>query len=75
MRKEAGLEYTDRIELWVDGGEAARSAALAHADYLREETLARSLAVGERCPEADLEQRHELDDLEVVVGLRRHGAR
>jgi isoleucyl-tRNA synthetase len=75
MRKEAGLEYTDRIDLWVDGGEAARSAALAHADYLREETLARSLAVGERCPEAELEQRHELDDLEVVVGLRRHGAR
>jgi isoleucyl-tRNA synthetase len=73
MRKEAGLEYTDRIALWVDGPAAAREAALAHADYLREETLARSLAVGERCADAALEQRHDLDGLEVTIGLRRSG--
>jgi isoleucyl-tRNA synthetase len=71
MRKEAGLEYTDRIALWIDGAPAARDAARAHAAYLREETLARSLAVGERCPQAELEQDHDLDGLAVVVGLRR----
>ena len=72
MRKDAGLEYTDRIALWVDGAEPVRAAARAHAASLQQETLARSLAVGERCAAADLEQSHDLDGLEAVVGLRRH---
>jgi isoleucyl-tRNA synthetase len=74
MRKEAGYAYTDRIELYVDGAEATREAALAHADSLREETLARSLAIGERCDAPDLEQRHDLDGHEAILALRRHVA-
>jgi isoleucyl-tRNA synthetase len=73
MRKDAGLAYTDRIALWVDGAPAVREAAQAHAASLREETLARALAVGERCSAPDLEQRHDLDGHEALVSLRRLG--
>jgi isoleucyl-tRNA synthetase len=72
MRKDAGFEYSDRIALWIDGAEPVREAARAHAARLREETLARELAVGERSPAADLEQRHDLDGHEAIVGVRRH---
>jgi isoleucyl-tRNA synthetase len=73
MRRDAGLAYTDRIALWVDGAPPVREAAQAHAASLREETLARSLAVGERCSDADLEQRHDLDGQEAILALRRIG--
>lgn len=71
MRKEAGYEVSDRIALWIDGADSVRAAARAHATWIGEETLARSLAVAERATGADLEQRHDLDGAEAVIALRR----
>jgi isoleucyl-tRNA synthetase len=71
MRREAGYVHTDRITLWIDGAPAVREAAGAHAAYLREETLARALTVGERTGAADLEQRHDLDGHDAVLAIRR----
>ena len=44
MRKEAGLELTDRIALTLP---AADADLLAHADWIREETLAVSVEAGD----------------------------
>jgi isoleucyl-tRNA synthetase len=43
-RKEAGLEVSDRIALGIAGGEAVKAALEAHGDFIKDETLAVSLA-------------------------------
>ncbi len=72
LRKEAGYEYTTRIQLWIDGDSAASAAVSRHAEFIKEETLARELAVGARAPTPDLEQELCIDGLGVVVGVRRY---
>jgi isoleucyl-tRNA synthetase len=42
-RKQAGLDVSDRIELRLDGDEPLLEAARAHEDYVKGETLARSV--------------------------------
>ena len=42
MRREAGLELTDRIHLWIPDEDL-----LAYADRIKEETLAVSVEPGE----------------------------
>ena len=55
MRKEAGLEVTDRIRLLVDLPEPAASAARDFAEYIRTETLAISLDSVQLGKEASME--------------------
>ena len=46
LRKDSGLEVTDRIDLtYASDDAAALSAIRAHGDYIREETLANSLTL------------------------------
>ncbi|MEX2466733.1 MAG: isoleucine--tRNA ligase [Gemmatimonadota bacterium] len=45
LRKDAGLEITDRIELGIAGPEAIRAAAGAHRDFIGGETLALDVAL------------------------------
>jgi len=73
MRKEAGYEVSDRIEVWIDGDEAVRAAAEAHAGWIAGETLAVALAVGAAMGSGHVTQRHELDRVEAVIALRRSG--
>jgi isoleucyl-tRNA synthetase len=72
LRKEAGLEITDRIRLGVDGPEAVASAAAAWGAFIAGETLAVSLEVGAEAVEA-LEHALEddVDGLKVRVALSR----
>jgi isoleucyl-tRNA synthetase len=72
LRKEAGLEYTSRIALYVDGDAAVLDALRPHAATIGEETLARRLDFGARAPKPDLEQRVQLDDATLMVGLTRY---
>jgi isoleucyl-tRNA synthetase len=71
LRKEAGYVYTDRIGVWMDGGAPVLEAARVHAEFIRGETLARRLELGERAPAPDLEQQVDIDGHEVVVGVQR----
>jgi isoleucyl-tRNA synthetase len=73
LRKDAGLAYTDRISLAVDGPPELLHAAEAHAEFIRGETLTRELRLGPAAAAADL---HEisLDGLAVRVAIRRHPA-
>jgi isoleucyl-tRNA synthetase len=68
MRREAGLEVTDRIRIGLDGDEALRSAALRHHGYISEETLALELAVGEGVG-AGIMQDADLDGVKVRIGI------
>ncbi|MGM0575785.1 MAG: isoleucine--tRNA ligase [Myxococcota bacterium] len=50
LRKEADLEYTDRIRVHLEGGRAILDAVRAHADTVKGETLATELVLGEAVP-------------------------
>jgi isoleucyl-tRNA synthetase len=52
-RRDAGFDVSDRISLQVGGGSAVVAAVQTHADLIRSETLAASLAVSERSLGAD----------------------
>ncbi len=75
LRREAGLEITDRIELAVDGGDALDAAARTHEPFLSGETLAVALDLGR---EIDWDgfsfvRDLDIDGAEVRIGLRRAG--
>jgi isoleucyl-tRNA synthetase len=72
IRKEAGYSYSDRIGLWIDGDARVLEAVRANAEFIRGETLARSLDVVARAPAPDLEQQVDIDGHGVVVGVQRH---
>jgi isoleucyl-tRNA synthetase len=68
LRKSAGLEVADRIELAVKADGEAAAAVAAHRDYLLGETLATSLHTA---PQGDgHDARVELDGQEVRLWLR-----
>jgi isoleucyl-tRNA synthetase len=46
MRKKAGFEITDRIEVWFDGTELLRGALERHDSLIRRETQADRIAAG-----------------------------
>ncbi len=78
LRRDAGLEVSDRIHLWVNGDPSALDAVEAHRDYIAGETLAVSLAAGDP-PDGDVHDRDvSLDDVHARIALRRaegaHGA-
>src|SRR6266542_3098339 len=68
LRKDAGLEVSDRIELAVDADGEVAAAVRAHGDYLQAETLAVALY---DAPRADgSEASLELDGSPVRLWLR-----
>ncbi len=74
LRKDAGYQYTARIEVWVDGPDPLLDAVRAHADAIRSETLALTLFAGARASRADKEESVELDGHQAVIAVARHPA-
>jgi isoleucyl-tRNA synthetase len=72
LRKEAGYEYTTRINLWVDGDGTVIDALRPHLEFVRGETLARCLEIGARTPSPEVEQTSEIDGRPVVLGMQRY---
>jgi isoleucyl-tRNA synthetase len=72
LRKDSGLEITDRIRLAISGPQEIRSAADRFREFISGETLAVSLTIGAE-PEQDLEAKLniQVDDLEAVIALSR----
>lgn len=73
-RKEAGLDVSDRIRLWLALGDAAQSAVQAHADWVRDQTLTRELTFG--VPPDDVgafRYSTDLDGTPLTVGVVRAG--
>ena len=70
LRREAGLDLTDRITAWCAGGEAVARSLAAHGAYVREETLATEL-LAEAPPDDAARAEFTLDGETVVAGVRR----
>ncbi len=75
LRKEAGYEYTTRIELSVSGAEDVVSATAAFQGFVEGETLARKTVLGAVLDEADVTREVEIDGRRVTIALRRHDGR
>jgi len=69
LRKESGLEITDRIRLGVFGPEEVLRAAEVHREFIAGETLALSLETGTTAGENGFPHRERVDLLEHQVWL------
>ena len=68
LRKNAGLDVADRIELFVEASAGLRSAVEAHKEYIIAETLTVSLKF-EESPTGASTSKDEFDGETVAVGL------
>ncbi|MDQ3007792.1 MAG: DUF5915 domain-containing protein, partial [Chloroflexota bacterium] len=68
LRKNAGLDVADRIELFVDASTGLKSAIEAHRDYITTETLTSDLVLGSP-PEASHVVEDVFENERVRVGL------
>jgi isoleucyl-tRNA synthetase len=68
LRKSAGLEISDRIRLHVNGSQDAVDAIRSHESYVRAETLAIELAVGNGGTHSEA---HNVDGESVTIGLEK----
>jgi isoleucyl-tRNA synthetase len=46
LRKSAGLEISDRINLWIICSDEVTGSLMAHSDYIAAETLAENIELG-----------------------------
>jgi len=75
LRKEAGYEYTTRIELSVAGAADIVAAVSAFQNFVEGETLARKLVLGSVLDEADVTRELDIEARRVTIALRRHDGR
>ena len=75
LRKEAGYEYTTRIELSVAGAADVVAAVSAFQSFVEGETLARKLVLGSVLDEADVTRELDIEARRVTIALRRHDGR
>ncbi len=73
LRKDAGLAVSDRIRLGLSGAAEAQAAARTHADYIRRETLAVVLEIGDTAHPDGYEHAADvdLDGTPVRIALSR----
>jgi isoleucyl-tRNA synthetase len=72
LRKDAGLEITDRIDLAIAGPDDLRAAAATHRNFVASETLALDVLIDPELSEADfLHVRDvDIDGTAARIGLR-----
>ena len=72
LRKKAGFEVTDRIELFVDAAPELAEAMSEHADHIKDETLTVALHSEKAAPDAvDHVGDVEVNGLAANIGLKR----
>ena len=73
LRKDAGLEITDRIQLVIGGPDGVLEAAAAHRDFIGGETLSAEVTVGGAEPDGGSahERELDLDGTPAWIGLQR----
>ncbi len=75
LRKEAGYEYTTRIELSVAGAQDIVAATAAFQAFVEGETLARRTVLGGVLDAPDLTRDVDIEGRRVTIALRRHDGR
>ena len=72
LRKDAGLEVADRIQLWVNGSEVIVTAVDAFRDTIAAETLAEEITAGTPAEgESLVSKEMEVNDETCTVALRK----
>ena len=71
MRKDAGLDVSDRIHVWVQGAAALEEAVQQHRDYITAEILALALHTGDLPQEALLQQERQVNGLDGTIAIAR----
>ena len=71
LRKTAGLEVSDRIELGVQGADEVEAAVAGHRDYVSGETLAVALRIGSLPDDPAQSQALTVNGLAATVALRK----
>ena len=75
LRRDAGYDYTTRIELSVAGAADVVAAAGAFQHFVEGETLARRTVLGGVLEEADVTREVDIEGRRVTIALRRHDGR
>jgi isoleucyl-tRNA synthetase len=75
LRKEAGYDYTTRIELSVAGAEDVVEATRAFHGFVEGEVLARRMVLDAALDAPDLQREVDIEGRRVTLGLRRHDGR
>jgi len=75
LRKDAGYEYTTRVELSASGDEEVVAAVGTYQDFVSGETLARKVLLGAPLEGADITRDVDIDGRRVSIALRRHDGR
>jgi isoleucyl-tRNA synthetase len=75
LRKEAGYEFTTRIELSVAGADDVVAATRAFQGFVEGETLSRRMVLGAVLDDADLQREVDIEGRRTVIALRRHDGR
>jgi isoleucyl-tRNA synthetase len=75
LRKEAGYEFTTRIELSVAGPDDVEAAVSTFQSFVAGETLARKVVLGAVLDQADVTREVDIETRRVTIALRRHDGR
>jgi isoleucyl-tRNA synthetase len=75
LRKEAGYEFTARIELSMAGAADVIAAAAAYQGFIEGETLAKRTVLGSVLPGADVTREVDIEGRRVTIAVRRHDGR
>jgi isoleucyl-tRNA synthetase len=73
LRRDSGLEVSDRIRLWIDGDPDVRAAVHRHRDYIMGETLALDLQPGPAPDGQGADREVDLDGLGARIALHSAG--
>jgi isoleucyl-tRNA synthetase len=71
MRKEAGLQLSDRITVFYESDEGLTAVVEAWSDYIQGETLSRELVAGPLPEGLGRQESFRLEDHAVSLGLRK----
>jgi len=71
LRRDAGLDVSDRIRLGVSGADTVEGAVTEHAGYIARETLADEVLVGSNEVVGLAMTAVEIDDLSIAIGVAR----
>ncbi len=71
MRKDAGLDVADRIELWIEGPDPVAQAMSAHETYVAGETLAAETHVGAAPEDVTASRTWDVNGTECQISITR----
>ena len=70
MRRSAGFEISDHINLWISGSGELSDIVEKHCTYFKEETLAENISSGD-APVGCYIENHDLDGKKATVAVRK----